>query len=286
MTEQDGSPENEIRRVGQKDRKTRLDARAPLFSDEELSDIGEAETEKEDAAGSPQESVAAPSSLAVKSKPATQPTPQPRRNNWAYNLGTIFFALATVAAMVYFGMIAVNPYSPLNPLPPFTPIPIIVTTTPLPATLTSSPTLPPSATPTPLGMLPITPTIPAIPFAITSQEADIDYQAHDGVEACDWSAIQVTVQDEHGAAVANIELRVTAQESDFEYRAILGSDFATAAAGIGTVVHLGDTPEFAAYTLQLFSLDGIQLSEPYTVITSDQCDQNILVVTFSQVAAY
>lgn len=284
MTEHDGSPENDIRRVGQKDRKTRLEARAPLFSDEELSAIADVETP--DATESKPDSVASASAVASRPKAPATPAPKPRRNNWAYNLGTVFFALATIGAIVYFGMIAVNPYSPLNPLPPFTPIPIIVTTTPLPATLTPSPTALPTESPTPLGMLPITPTIPAIPFAITSQETDIDYQAHTGEEACDWSALQVTVMDEHGASVANIELRVKAEESDFEHSIILGSDFATAAAGIGAVVPLGDEAEFAAYTIQLFSLDGIRLSEPYTVITSDQCDQNVLVVTFSQVAAY
>lgn len=273
MSEQDGVPENEIRRVGQKDRKQQLAVNASLFADEDQPEASKAAAAFKQGAD--------PAKSAHKT---TVPPVKPRRNAWAYNLGTVFFALATIAAIVYFGMIAVNPYSPLNPLPPFTPIPIIITTTPLPATFTPSPTLPPSATPTPLGMLPITPTIPAIPFAITSQETDIVYQAHTGEAGCDWSSIQVTVTDTLGAAVANIELRVQAEESDFEQSVILGSDFSTAAAGIGAEVYLGDEPAFAAYRLELFSLDGARLSEPYTVITSDQCDQNVLSVAFSQVA--
>lgn len=293
--------EQPVRRVGRKDRKRRLDSRQPLFPEgEEFApqDL-ESETESDDAALEPK-SVADESSRPVGERVETPPEarfpplePQPdepvqprtaapvrqRRPNWLYNILTLLFVLASIALLAAFALIWVNPYHAINPLPPYTPLPIIITATPLPPTLTPAPTQTESPTMTPVGAvsdLAATPTAEIASFAFALAELDIDYAASEA--GCDWLGIAGTVTDAQGDGVDDLTVRVRGQEDDTDLTSITGSSEAYGPGGFE--LQLGDTPQLAPYTIQLFDTDGTALSQEYLIVTSDACDQNVVVVAF------
>ena len=309
-------PEQPVRRVGRKDRKRSLDSNKPLipeddqFAPPQLSreepdsevaaeaelDVPEAEPIVETEPNVPATEPLVEPAPHVTTPPAARfpplepdvhaPVPKPapaparKRRNWLYNLLTIFFVLATIAAIAYFGLLWRNPYHPLNPLPPFTPLPIIITTTPLPATETLVPTETepaPTVTFTPIGVEVVLPTAPSA-FPYTLAELDTEYTQ--SASGCDWSAIAGSVLDAQGAGVNDLIVRVRGEESDFTGQALSGSapDFDPG----GFEIQLADAPQLAPFVVQLFSADGTPLSAEYLVVTSDQCEQNTVVVRFTQ----
>jgi hypothetical protein len=301
-------PEQPVRRVGRKDRKRSLDSRKPLipeddqFAPPQLSreepepdseaagaepDVPEAEPAVEDMPPRVTTPPAArfppliPDAYAPMPKPA--PAPPRKRRNWLYNLLTVLFLLATIGATAYFVLLWRNPYHPLNPLPPYTPLPIIITTTPLPPTETpiptdtDVPTLAPTATFTPIGVEVVLPTAPST-FAYTLAELDTEYAQ--SASGCDWSAVAGSVVDAQGAGVNDLTVRVRGEESDFTGAALSGSapDFGPG----GFEIKLGDAPQLAPFVVRLFGTDDTPLSAEYLVVTSDQCEQNVVVVRFIQ----
>lgn len=199
--------------------------------------------------------------------PEPPPPPPParsRRPNGLYNLITVLFLLGTVGLVVYAGMIMADPYTPLNPLPPFTPLPIIISATPLPPTITPTPTPEPTATFTPIPSNTPLPEPP--PFVL----GGITYGPNENT--CDWSAIAGTVQAE--TPLNGYTVRITGEGVDETLPLDAG-----AATGSFELV-LGTTPLLAPYDVQIFQPGGLPGSEVVQVITSDQCDQNIVAVTF------
>jgi hypothetical protein len=301
-------PEQPVRRVGRKDRKRSLDSRKPLipeddqFAPPQLSrEESDSEIVAEAELDAPEAELEAESEPVVEAAPpvttpsaarfppldpdAYAPTPKPapapprKRRNWLYNLLTLFFALATIGAIAYFALLWRNPYHPLNPLPPFTPLPIIITTTPLPATETPLPTETepaPTATFTPIGVEVVLPTAPSFPYTL----AELDTEYIQSASGCDESAIAGSVLDAQGAGVNDLTVRVRGEESDFTGESLSGSapDFDPG----GFEIQLADAPQIAPFVVQLFSADETPLSEEYLVVTSDQCEQNTVVVRFTQ----
>ncbi len=256
-----------VRRVGRKDRKKSLEPRKPLFPPED--DLPPpAAAASGSAPGDERLPPAAPP--AYTSPPPAQPARR-RRGNRTANLVTAFFLLATAGVIVYVGLLVADPYTPLNPLPPFTPVPIIVTATPLPPTVTP---VPPTATPEPTATrtpLPAEAIAPArLDFVM---EADVVYRAWAG--GCEWVGITGTVLDAGGSPLAGYQLRAQSAEDDAPeaVTAIAGDDGAF-------TLRLGSAPALAPFTLTLYDLNGQPLSNAYTVVTSDRCDQNEVVVTF------
>jgi len=295
-------PEQPIRRVGRKDRKGKLGSRKPLFPVDEAfappglyqeDDAGPAaeagdEPESPPPADEPDEPVEqvqesrfpplAPEAPAREPQP--RPAPPRRRRGCLYNLLTVFFLLASVSALAYFALLWTNPYHPLNPLPPFTPLPVIITATPLPPTATpvptatEPPTLAPTASFTPIPaaeLIQPTSTPAAFPFALV--ELETDYTRH--ASGCDWSGIAGQVQ---GEDVTDLTVRVGSAEADFV--AVVGDapDYGPG----GFEAQLGDAPQLAPFTIQLLGPDETPLSPDYLVVTSDQCEQNVVLVTFVQ----
>lgn len=281
-----------VRRVSRKDRKTRLEPRKPLFPPEDdapppLEWAGDAAPQAEAAEAAPAPARSAPETTErfppvepARLKPAPPPKPAapPRhRGSRAANLITVFFLLATLATLAYIGLLTTDPYTPLNPLPPFTPVPIIVTATPLPPTITP---VPPTSTPEPTATwTPLPVETVAAPGRFTFALAvSVVYEAWD--EGCDWVGITGTVVNAGGAPLAGYELRAQAAEvaegdTSEAVTAITGDDGAF-------MLRLGSEPALEPYTLTLYDLSGQPLSDAYTVITSDRCDQNALVVTFRE----
>lgn len=253
---------NSVRRVGRKNRKSSLKTSEPLFPLEDDSPPATARLKTARAPVKPASSSA--------SKAAAQPAHR-RRGNRTANWVTAFFLLATLGLIAYIGLLVADPYTPLNPLPPFTPVPIIVTATPLPPTVTPVPPTPtpePTATWTPLP-------VETLVLARTDfvMETEVVYQPW--ADGCAWVGITGTVVDATGAPLAGYQLRAQAAEDEAPetVTAITGDDGAF-------TLQLGSAPALAPFTLTLYDLNGQPLSAPYTVVTSDRCDQNEVVVMF------
>lgn len=290
------SSDDNIRRVGRRDRKRKLDSRKPLFPEDEqfappLADT-ESDPDPEPEAEVPEAPVkrAAPPAErfppldpTVEMPPPPAPAPR-RRRSWPYNVATFFFVLATLAALGYFALLWVNPYHPLNPLPPFTPLPIIITATPLPPTATILPTetAPPTEAPT-LTLTPeaaevaaVSPTPEAALFAFSLNQFEVEYSQ--SASGCDWVGIAGRVAAEQDTQAMTV--RVRSQDSDFSASATPGSapDYGPG----GFEIQVGEAPQLMPYTIQLFGPDEAPLSEEFLVVTSDQCEQNLVIVTFME----
>ena len=75
---------------------------------------------------------------------------------------TVFFVFLTGLILVYFGILLVNPYVPINPFPPRTPLPVYVVATANPN--------PPTATPT---KLPETPRLNTLEPTVTPSPSPV-----------------------------------------------------------------------------------------------------------------
>jgi hypothetical protein len=284
------------------------DPRKPLFPDDDDEPVLPEESLPDepdaDAAATPDDSPEAmddgevvetppeerfpPLNLADEPPPADDAPAPRRRPVWLLNLVTIFFALATIALLVYFGLLWSNPYHPLNPLPPYTPLPVIVTATFQPATATPIPSATESPTPAttatftpiPADALPATMTFTPAAFPFTLADAGVDYAENGNDSGCAWASIAGNVVDLQGDGVVDYSVRIRSQEGDLNATVATGAapDFGPG----GYELQLGDQPELAPYVIQLLSPDGSPLSEEYLVVSSDQCDQNVAVVDFVQ----
>ncbi len=226
---------------------------------------------------------------ALEPEPSTL-APAPHRPRILINLATVFFILGTFVALGYFALLWVNPSHPLNPLPPYTPLPIIITTTPLPSTVTPVPTLPtvtsvpPTASWTPAPEQVIVPatSAPATPgeFPFALWEFGVEYIANQNDSGCDWSSIGGNLVDLDGIGIADYGVRIIAQEGTLNATVTTGE--ATFFGSGGFELKLGDVPTLEPYIVQLLDADGTPVSEEYLVVTSDECNQNVVVLNFVQ----
>ncbi len=256
---------------------------------------------------------------------------------------TVFFLLLTVLYLVYFGILLVNPYVPINPFPPRTPLPIYVvatadpnrptvTATPtklpetprlstLAATVTPTATGPSAATTSPtltpvVGELPRLPTAtpvtptptlisgpgsgqvlegvftppppgdPALytrsPFPFTVYGDEAAYIANPNDQGCRWASIAGSVTDLEGQPVAGLAVHVVGEGID-EIR-FTGTALTYGAGGYE--VFLNGAPLRSQYVVQLLGQTGAPISEPFTVVTSPVCEENVAIVNFVQNYAY
>ncbi|MCE2488698.1 MAG: hypothetical protein J4G17_01810 [Anaerolineae bacterium] len=121
----------------------------------------------------------------------------------------------------------------------------------------------PTASPTPLP--------PGLHFALDA--ASIEYVA--GTGRCDWSGIAGRVVHRNGRGAAGLLVVARKVDSDLE---MVGT---TDSRG-NFELRLGDVPLLAPWSLQLRSLDGTTLSDLMQIVTSEQCDQNLIVLEFSE----
>lgn len=101
---------------------------------------------------------------------------------------------------------------------------------------------------------------------------------------CEWSSIAGIVQGLDGQPVNGLRVRFTDQLTSEENTVFTGSS--TTFGDGGFELPLGNTPQVNGYFVQLFSEAGAPLSEELTVVTSDQCDQNVTIITFEQTQPY
>ena len=208
--------------------------------------------------------------------------PPPKKSHLPHNLVTIFFTLATLALIAYFGLLWVDPYTSLNPLPPYTPLPVLITTTPLPPTASPIPSetpIPPTMTELPVPVV-APPTFTPAPFPFTLDEFGVDYQANSRDSGCDWSSIAGSVTGLDGAGLDDYSVRIRAQDGPLNATVATGAEPEFGPGGFE--LKLGDAAQLAPYIVQLLDPDGAPVSEEYLVVTSDQCDQNVVLIHFVQ----
>jgi hypothetical protein len=225
-----------------------------------------------------------------------------------WDILSILVLILTVCLVGYFAMIFVNPASSLNIMPPggglFGNAAPTATVTPLQmqATWTASPTLELTATDTPrptitplptntsFSLVPptktprpsATPTTPKAPFggSFTQVESTI---IHPDL-ACNWAGIGGTVVDANNSPVIGtvVVLRGTLNGSTIEQQTVSGINKEYGPSGFEFV--LGNAPVASNKTLfvQLVDQQNIPLSDPVQIVTSTECNKNLVMVRFKR----
>lgn len=222
-----------------------------------------------------------------------------RRGNWRHNAIALLFLVATIGVFAYYSVLWNDPWSPLNPLPPATPF-VVITATPDPfAAVPPVPTVVPTAAPT-QASAPLTPTLPPLiattapddagevpdtvdfPFVLATDE--ILYTPNGNGRECDWASIAGTVTGLDGAPLNNYGVQITDIDNpgDLDRRVFSGSALTFGEGGFELA--LGGFPRQGRYRVQLFNPAGVAVSDTFQVITSDRCDQNVVVIQFRQIA--
>lgn len=292
----DPDDRSNVRRLGRKDRKRRIDPRGPLFPpEEEVS--GKAAESPPDAADLKPRFTPGPTPE-VKARldtppgerfpalsfdepdvvvPAASPAPVRARSTCLPNLVALLFFVATIVIIAVYAIITVNPYSGLNPFPPFTPIPIIVSATFLPPTATLPPTAGPTVTFTPIPIETLATPVPDFTFSLVGGAAV--YAPNGNDQGCNWSSIAGTVTDANGTALDGYGVRITGNGVD---EGVFSGAALTFGPG-GFELFLNGTPQEKTYSVQLLSPQGAVLSDTYSITTHTACDQNVAVLTFKQI---
>ena len=132
----------------------------------------------------------------------------------------------------------------------------------------ATPTLQPVATAGPT----VRPALPAsLRFAL--DPAAIEYVPRAG--RCDWSGVAGRVERGNGEGLPGLRIHVKHAGSALELSAI------TDASG-NFELRLGDVPLLAPWQVQLQNAAGAPLSDVTQIVTSERCDQNLVVIIFSE----
>ena len=220
-----------------------------------------------------------------------------------WDILSIVVLLLTACAGAYFVFVFLNPTSSFNILPPGGRGPQVPTLTVTPqqlqATWTPSPTLvlTPSNTPRPtftpfftstsFSLVPPTKTskptsTPKAPFGSTSSQEESTVIHPD--LACNWAGIGGTVVDANNSPVIGtvVVLRGTLNGSTLEQQTVSGINKEYGQSGFEFV--LGNAPVASNNTLyvQLVDLQNIPLSDKVSVVTSSECNKNLVIVRFKK----
>lgn len=223
-----------------------------------------------------------------------------------WDMLSILVLMITACMGLYFLLIFVNPNSSFNIFPPVPrgTLTSSFTVTPLqpPATWTASPTfeVTPSDTPrptftplltnTPFSLVPPTTTprptsTPETPFRASSVTAVRSvFIPHLQDLGCDWFGVGGTVDDVNNNPIVGVVVRLTGTLSgdDFELTTVSGvsSDYGKA----GYEFVLGDVPLTSDKEMYIQLLDqaGLPLSEKVFLVTSTDCEKNLILVRFKK----
>ena len=220
-----------------------------------------------------------------------------------WDILSILVLVLTACAGAYFVFIFLNPTSSYNILPPggrgsqvatltATPQQLQATWTPSPTlALTPSntprPTFTPFFTSTPFSLVPPTKTskptsTPKAPFSATFSQVESTVIHPD--LACNWAGIGGTVVDANNSPVIGtvVVLRGTLNGSTVEQQTVSGINKEYGPSGFEFV--LGNAPVASDNTLyvQLVDLQNIPLSDKISVVTSSECNKNLVIVRFKK----
>lgn len=222
-----------------------------------------------------------------------------RIGNFIFNILTLVIVLAIIAAGVAFTMVFINPYVAYNPFPPptvparlGTPTATSTPAQPLPTAWTPTPsrTPPPTETPEPTATdtpePTFTPTTVPPPFALQpGNPVRIPNIAND--RGCDWMGVggQIFNLENQPIAELGIHLEGELAGEQISLDAISGS--APDIGPSGYVFDLADEPIVSEGSLwiQLNDRAGAALSEQIFFNTSDNCNENFVMINWRQVRA-
>jgi hypothetical protein len=220
-----------------------------------------------------------------------------------FNMLTVLVVLMTIAVGAIYVMVFVNPQVSFNPYPPPTQVPMLGTPTPTntPAqalgptwtqtvTISPTPTITLTETPqppagvTPEGSITAGPSPTNSPFTVqVGNPTFINNIAND--LGCEWMGVGGQVFDLSGAPITglNVHLEGTLASVPFSLDGLTGS--AATLGPAGYVFNLAEQPEASSGTiwLQLDDGAGVPLSARVYIETSDECDENLVLVNFTQV---
>jgi hypothetical protein len=220
-----------------------------------------------------------------------------------WDMLSILVLVITACIGAYFVFVYLNPTSGFNILPPggrgpqvpsatVTPLQLDATWTPSPTLeLTPSNTPRPSFTPfftnTPFSLVPPTKTpkptnTPRAPFGATSSQVESSLIHPD--LACNWAGIGGTVVDTNNSPVIGtvIVLRGTLNGNTIEQQTVSGINKEYGPSGFEFV--LGNAPVASNKTLyvQLVDQANIPLSDKVEIVTSSECNKNLVIVRFKR----
>ena len=220
-----------------------------------------------------------------------------------WDILSILVLLATACIGAYFVFVYLNPSSSFNILPPggrgsqfptatATPIGLAATWTPSPTleltpSNTPRPTFTPFFTNTPFSLVPPTKTAkptntPRAPFGASSSQVESSLIHPD--LACNWAGIGGTVVDANNSPVIGtvVVLRGTLNGNTIEQQTVSGINKEYGPSGFEFV--LGNAPVASNRTLyvQLVDQANIPLSDKVEVVTSSECNKNLVIIRFKK----
>lgn len=220
------------------------------------------------------------------------------RRDGIFNLLSFSLILATLCVIAVYAGIFINPTLPFNPFPPREPdeeptptatstsavsLPATWTPTALPATATPAPTetatLIPTETPVP------EPTVEPLYIVQEGNPAVTSNFAND--QECAWAGIAGQVFDLNSTPILGLTLRLEGFLGDTEIT--LSSITGEGPGAYGPAAYefvLGDGPVRAedALIMQIFDTEtDIPLSVEIILSTSDSCDENLILVNWTQI---
>ena len=225
---------------------------------------------------------------------------------------TIFVLLITICLGIYFTMIFINPKSALNPLQPFESQLVSSTITPIqlnptwtatatvfvPATGTLAASLTPPPTGTPASFLPgaesPTPTnnpsstaTPKTPFSVSSINSTKSvFIPHLQDLGCNWQGVGGTVDDQNNSPIYGIVVRLagTYDGKSVDIVVVSGISPEYGQSGFEFTLPFGTTPipSKDKIYIQLLDQAGLPLSEKIFLDTSNDCDENLVLVRFKK----
>jgi hypothetical protein len=222
-----------------------------------------------------------------------------------WDILSVLVLILSVCLVGYFAMIFVNPASSLNIMPPggglfgnpaptvtVTPLQLQPTWTPSPtleltATDTPRPTITPIPTNTSFSLVPPTKTqrpspTPRAPFSASVAQVESTVIHPD--LACNWAGIGGTVVDSNNSPVIGtvVVLRGTLNGSTVEQQTVSGINKEYGPSGFEFV--LGNAPVASNKTLfvQLVDQQNIPLSDAVQIVTSTECNKNLVMVRFKR----
>lgn len=230
------------------------------------------------------------------------------------NVLTGLILIATFCIIGVYAVIFVNPYLPINPLPPptiiaalqlatptenvgvalpptWTATPELSTSTPTPThTITPTSTTSPTSSPWPTGgtepsgEATLTPS-PSAPAFILQDGSPILTQNFANDQGCEWMGVAGQVFDLDGQPIMDltihIEGRLAGEPVDMDALTGDAPDYGEG----GYEIVLGDHPVASTNSLRIHIADssGMPLSDEIRLTTSDECEENLILVNWTQI---
>ena len=217
---------------------------------------------------------------------ATPRRPQPSSKG---NLLGIIIFLVMLAGIVWFAMFifGLGPYhsEETRVSPTLTDIPAVILTASQTQTRTHTqePALTPTATAT--STITPTPTLELRPFVLDGEQEATNIELIRPQLNCDWLVIAGQVWDLQGDPIPGLTLHLYGEIAGYSIDQVRVSGSATAYGDSGFEFALEGLVIASQDSLfiQLEDTNGLPLSNPYTIETFEDCQQNLILINFKKV---